>query len=76
MFSRSPHLYGVGAWALGAFVLDYALSADGSYLSNADAINTYLVNGVQLNVNFKPGLVPSASARVYLGVEALKVATS
>lgn len=76
MFSRVPGLAGVGAWGKGAFVLDFALSPDGSYLSNAEAINTYLVNGVQFNVQFKSGLAPSATSTVYLGVEALKLATS
>jgi hypothetical protein len=76
MFSRVPGLAGVGAWNQGAFVLDFALSEDGGYLSNAHAINTYLVNGVQLNITFKSGLAPSATSTVYLGVEALKLATS
>ena len=60
----------------GAFVLDFALSEDGGYISNANAINTYLVNGVQLNIKFKSGSVPSSTSTVYLGVEALKLATS
>jgi len=76
MFSRYPGLDGVGAWGKGAFVLDFALSEDGGYLTNANAINTYLVNGVQLNVTFKAGQAPSATSTVYLGVEALKLATS
>ena len=60
----------------GVFVLDFALSDDGCYLSNADAINTYLINGVQINIKFRTGLVPSAGSTVYVGVEALKLATS
>ncbi len=60
----------------GVFVLDFALSEDGTYLSNADAINTYLVNGVQLNIVFKSDSVPSAGSTVYVGVEALKLVTS
>ncbi len=78
MYSRSPNLQNVAATANGAggFVLDFALSQDGSMLSNAEAINTYLVNGVQLNITFNAGQAPSASSTVYLGVEALKLATS
>lgn len=60
----------------GVFVFDYALCPDGGYLTNANAINTYLVNGVQLNITFKSGSVPSSTSTVYLGVEALKLATS
>jgi len=60
----------------GIFVFDWAMNPDGGYLSNADCINTYLVNGVQLNITFKAGSVPSATSTVYLGVEALKLATS
>jgi hypothetical protein len=60
----------------GVFVFDRALSEDGSYISNAGAINTYLVNGVQVNITFKAGHIPSSSATVYMGVEALKLATS
>jgi hypothetical protein len=60
----------------GVFVFDLALSEDGSYLFNSGAINTYLVNGVQLNIVFKAGLIPSATSTVYVGVEALKLATS
>lgn len=60
----------------GVFVLDFALSEDGTYLSNADAINTYLINGVQVNITFNTGFVPSAGSTVYMGVEALKLATS
>lgn len=58
----------------GVLVLDFALSEDGSYLTNADAINTYLVNGVSLNLDFVTA--PGAGARVFVGVEALKMATS
>lgn len=82
MWSRNPNLLtGIcgpngTATGPGAFVLDFALSADGAYLSNAEAINTYLVNGVQLNITFNTGSAPSSSATVYLGVEALKLATS
>lgn len=60
----------------GIFVFDFMLSKDGAYTSNRDAINTYLVNGVQLNITFKAGNVPSSTATVYVGVEALKMATS
>jgi hypothetical protein len=60
----------------GVFIFDRALSEDGSYISNAGAINTYLVNGVQVNITFKAGNIPSSSATVYMGVEALKLATS
>jgi hypothetical protein len=60
----------------GVFIFDRALSEDGSYISNANAINTYLVNGVQLNITFKAGHIPSSSSTVYMGVEALKLATS
>lgn len=60
----------------GVFVFDWALCEDGGYISNGNAINTYLVNGVQLNIYFKSGSVPSATSTVYMGVEALKLATS
>ncbi len=60
----------------GVFVFDWALCNDGGYLSNAECINTYLVNGVQLNITFKSGSIPSSTATVYMGVEALKLATS
>src|SRR5882672_1071259 len=60
----------------GTFVFDFALSEDGTYFSNAEAINTYLVNGVSLNIKFIQGSQPGSSATVYLGVEALKLATS
>jgi hypothetical protein len=60
----------------GVFIFDRAMSPDGSYLSNADAINTYLVNGVQVNITFVAGFIPSSTATVYMGVEALKLATS
>lgn len=60
----------------GTFVFDFALSEDGTYFSNAEAINTYLVNGVSLNIKFVQGSQPSSSATVYMGVEALKLATS
>jgi hypothetical protein len=60
----------------GIFIFDRALSEDGSYISNANAINTYLVNGVQVNITFNAGLIPSSTATVYMGVEALKLATS
>lgn len=62
--------------AAGIFVFDFCLSEDGSYLSNANAINTYVVNGVQLSAIFKSGDVPGSSAKMYVGVEALKMATS
>lgn len=62
--------------AAGFFVFDFALNECGGYISNAEAINTYLINGVQLNINFKSGSVPSSTSTVYLGVEALKLATS
>jgi len=76
---RSMYGWGYGENAHvpdGVFVLDFALHEDGGYLSNANAINTYLVNGVQLNLTFKNGSVPSSSASIYVGVEALKLATS
>jgi hypothetical protein len=60
----------------GVFIFDRALSEDGSYISNSAAINTYLVNGVQINITFNAGYIPSSSATVYVGVEALKLATS
>jgi hypothetical protein len=60
----------------GAFVMDFALCEDGGYMTNAFAINTYLVNGVSLNIKFKSTNVPGATSTVYLGVEALKLATS
>lgn len=60
----------------GIFVFDFMANTDGAYYSNAFAINTYLVNGVQVNIVFAAGLIPSASATVYMGVEALKLATS
>lgn len=72
-------LYGsniVGNMPDGTFVLDFMLDEEGGYYSNARAINTYLVNGVQLNITFNAGSIPSSSATVYIGVEALKLATS
>lgn len=60
----------------GVFVFDFALSSDGGTLSNSGAINTYLVNGVQLNITFKSGSIPGSNSTVYMGVEALKLATS
>lgn len=62
--------------AAGIFVFDFCLSEDGSYLSNANAINTYVVNGVQLSCYFDSDSIPGSSARMYVGVEALKMATS
>ena len=76
MFSMHPQLFGVGAWGVGAFLFDFALSHDGSYLTNANAINTYLLNGVSLNISFKSGLTPGSQSVVYIGVEALKLVTS
>lgn len=79
---KMQSLYGIGdsadtaSWPSGIFIFDFAMIEDGGYLSNANCINTYLVNGVQLNISFKSGLVPGATATVYLGVEALKLATS
>lgn len=79
---KMQSLYGIGdstdtaSWPSGIFIFDFAMIEDGGYLSNANCINTYLVNGVQLNITFKTGVVPSSSATVYLGVEALKLATS
>lgn len=55
-------------------VLDWALNEDGGYLSNSECINTYLVNGVALNLQFNSA--PGALATTYMGVEALKLATS
>lgn len=60
----------------GVFVLDFALAQDGGYLTNEECINTYLVNGVAVVITFVAGQVPSSSSTVYLGVEALKMATS
>lgn len=60
----------------GAGFLDFAMDDSGSYYTNANAINTYLVNGVQLNLTFANGSVPSSASTVYIGVEALKLATS
>ncbi len=60
----------------GVFVFDFAMCEDGGYLTNESCINTYLVNGVSLNIQFKSGSVPSSDSTVYLGVEALKMATS
>lgn len=60
----------------GVFVFDFALSPDGAMLSNAGAINTYLVNGVSLGINFISGSQPGSNATVYMGIEALKLATS
>lgn len=76
---RSKFGFGIGedaSFPSGVFVFDFAMEPDGAYLSNANAINTYLVNGVQLNVFFKSDSIPSSTASVYLGVEALKLATS
>jgi len=66
----------VGNMPDGCFVIDKALSSDGTFLTNKNVINTYLVNGVQVNITFKPGSIPSASSTVYMGVEALKLVTS
>lgn len=74
MQSLYPNL--VADFPDGVFVLDFATSEDGSYLTNESCINTYLVNGVAVVINFKPGQIPSATSTVYLGVEALKMATS
>lgn len=60
----------------GIFVFDFALCPDGASISNKWAINTYLLNGVQINIYFVSGSVPGATATVYMGVEALKLATS
>jgi hypothetical protein len=60
----------------GVFVLDFAMSEDGGYLTNEACINTYLVNGVAIVITFKAGSVPSSGSTVFLGVEALKMATS
>lgn len=73
---RSLYGWGTSTMPSGTFTFDYTLSEDGGYLSNANAINTYLVNGVQLNVYFKAGNIPSATSTVYMGIEALKLATS
>lgn len=66
----------LGGFPSGVFVLDFALNEDGGYLTNQECINTYLVNGVALNITFVPGSVPGPKSTVYLGVEALKLATS
>jgi hypothetical protein len=60
----------------GVFVIDFAMSEDGGYLTNESCINTYLVNGVAIVITFKAGSVPSNGSTVFLGVEALKMATS
>jgi hypothetical protein len=57
-------------------MFDFAMNQDGGYLTNANAINTYLLNGVSLNIRFNAGSVPGSRATVYLGVEALKLVTS
>lgn len=64
------------SWPSGIFIFDFALSEDGCVITNKNAINTYLVNGVSLNINFNSGSAPGANATVYMGVEALKFATS
>lgn len=74
MNSLYPNL--VSDFPDGVFVWDFAISEDGSYLTNEGCINTYLVNGVALNIYFKAGQVPSSTSTVYMGVEALKMATS
>lgn len=76
---RMASMYGntfVSALPSGIFIIDFALSTDGATLSNANAINTYLLNGVQLNIAFNTGDAPGNSATAYVGVEALKLATS
>jgi hypothetical protein len=73
---RSLYANTVTDFPSGVFIFDRAISPDGSYISNANAINTYLVNGVQINITFNAGHIPSSSATVYLGIEALKLATS
>ena len=73
---RSSYANTVTDFPSGVFIFDRALNEDGSYISNANAINTYLVNGVQVNITFNAGHIPSSSATVYMGVEALKLATS
>ena len=74
MDSMWPNLR--GDFPDGVFVLDFATSEDGGYITNESCINTYLVNGVAVVITFKAGSVPSSSSTVYLGVEALKLATS
>lgn len=71
-------LYGnaLSGFPSGCFVLDWALREDGGYLTNEGLINTYLVNGVAVEIGFTAGNTPSASATVYVGTEALKYATS
>lgn len=64
------------SWPSGIFVFDFAQEPDGGFLTNKNAINTYLVNGVQLNIKFNAGLIPGNASTVYMGVEALKLATS
>ena len=66
----------VGNMPDGVFVIEKGLSSDGTFFTNKNAINTYLVNGVQVNVTFKAGHTPGPSSTVYVGVEALKLATS
>jgi hypothetical protein len=71
-------LYGnaLSGFPSGVFVLDWALREDGGYLTNEGLINTYLVNGVAVEIGFNSGSTPSASATVYVGTEALKYASS
>lgn len=60
----------------GVFVIDFASHEDGGYLTNEECLNTYVLNGVAVNFEFVSGSEPGAKARVYVGVEALKMATS
>lgn len=80
MTDRCRSLYGHTVSAelatANAFVFDWAMDEEGGYLTNSYAINTYLVNGVALNITFNNGSAPSSTSTVYLGVEALKLATS
>lgn len=76
MWTRHPNLADIGAWADGAFLLDFATVPEGGYITNAYAINTYVLNGVALNITFASGHTPGSNSKVVLGVEALKLVTS
>ena len=60
----------------GVFVVDFAKNPQGGRISNSGAVNTYVINGVTLNIHFKAGYAPSATSTCYMGVEALKIVTS
>lgn len=82
MEDRIRRMYGIyqstatASFPSGIFIFDFAIEEDGAVITNKNAINTYLVNGVQVNIQFVSGSVPGSTAVVYMGVEALKYATS